>query len=145
MQMDVKLDTSNVEKMIKRYPVAAEKALTRFTEKAGRTVERHAKKRAPVVHGYLRRSINFIPAGGGGVTNFTGSGEARKTQSFNVKTQTAVVVAYAEYAEQVHGQPFYTNARPRKETPFFTFALMDSQTAIQQYARDILTEIPKYI
>lgn len=145
MRVEIAIDTKQLKKFATQFPRATQLASEKFAEQAGRTVERHAKKRAPVIHGYLRRSIFFVPAGGGSATNFTGKGANRTNFNVSVTTTQAVVVAYANYAKYVHGAPFFQNSRARKETPFFTYALIDGQSAIQQYARDILPNVIKNI
>ena len=135
MQINIGVDTTKLERLVKLYPSASQGAVERFSEQAGRTVERFAKKQAPVITGMLRRSIFYIPYGGGSFPNFTGA----------TKIDGGKVIAYANYAKNVHGAPYYINKGRRKETPFFTFALGDSKTQIQQYARAIIPNILKNI
>lgn len=124
MDIQIAVDTKKIERLIGLYPRATQIAIGNFQERAGRAVERGAKKNAPVVHGNLRRSIFFVP---------------------NSPLGGARVHAYANYAKYVHGAPYYENQRPRKETPFFTYALLDAQGAIQQYARAIIPDIFKNV
>lgn len=141
VNVDIKVDTRQLASVIKKYPRASQLAVERYAEQVGRTIERYAKKRAPVISGYLRRSIFFVPAGGGSTSNFIGKGKTRVNQSVTVSSTGATVVAYANYAKQVHGAPYFRNPRPRKETPFFTYALQDGRGQIQQYANAIIPNI----
>ena len=124
--MDIKIeaDTKKLERLIGLYPRASQIAIGNFTERTGRTIERAAKRGAPVVHGNLRRSIFFVPS--------SPLGGAR-------------VHAYANYAKYVHGAPYCDNQIERRETPFFTYALLDSRSAIEQFKRAIIPDIFKNI
>lgn len=124
VDVNIEVDFKKVERLARLYPRATQIAIDRYSEQAGRTIERHAKKRAPVVHGNLRRSIFFVP---------------------NSPLGGARVHAYANYAKNVHGAPYHQNARSRKETPFFTYALLDGQGQIRQYANAIIPTIFKNI
>lgn len=124
MDINIAVDTAKMTRLIGLYPRAAQIAIGMFSERTGRTIERNAKKRAPVIHGNLRRSIFFVP---------------------NSPLGGARVHAYANYAKYVHGAPYHENGRPRKETPFFTYALLDANGQIQQYARAIIPDIFKNI
>lgn len=145
VKVNITVDTNKLKTLIGKYPRASQLAIERYSEQVGRVIERNAKKRAPVITGYLRRSIFFVPAGGGSTSNFTGKGKSRVNQSVTVSSTGASVVAYANYAKAVHGAPYFENPRPRRETPFFTYALQDGQGQIAQYASAIIPNIFKNI
>lgn len=146
MRFEIQVDTRAAEALAAKFPRAAEIATKNFVERVGFTVERKAKKSAPVITGYLRRSIAFIPSGGRSLANFTGSGNSTINQTVEVSSTNAVVIAYANYAKYVHGAPFYTHKRSGgKSTPFFTYALLDSNSAIRAYQSAIIKDIAKNI
>lgn len=146
MRFEIQVDTSKAEALAAKFPRAAEIATKNFVERVGFTIEAKAKKSAPVITGYLRRSIAFVPSGGRTLANFTGSGRSQVNQTVEVSSNSAVVVAYANYAKYVHGAPFYTHKRSGgRTTPFFTYALFDSQSAIRTYQSAIIKDIAKNI
>lgn len=123
MRLSISVDSSNIRKMAQKFPNATEVALSNFIERAGRTLERGAKQQAPVITGNLRRSIFF-----------------QKNSSTD-----AFVTTHANYAKYVHGKPFYSNSTRRRETPFFTYALLDGTSAIKQHQRVIMKDIVRNI
>jgi hypothetical protein len=110
-------------KFAERYPVATGKALSEFSERVGAKVEREAKVEAPVVHGNLRRQIRFIKS----------------------SPIAGVVKSFANYSGFVHGAPYHQNRMKRKETPFLTTALGNSEAFIQTEARKIISNTLKNI
>ena len=128
MEMNIKVDTSQVRAMASKFPRATAIASDNFVDKAGYLLERNAKQKTPTVPtnnsykitGNLSRSIFYV------------KGDAK-------------VVAHANYAKYVHGAPYYNNLIKRRETPFFTYALVDSASAIKGFARDIMGDIAKNI
>ena len=119
MRIDIEIDRKGVDQFMKAFPFATLSVLKDFNESVGRVIERNAKSHAPVISGNLRRSIKL----------------------WQPSPLEASVVANANYAQYVHGAPFFQNARPRKETPFFTYALVDGATQIQNLARGIIPRI----
>lgn len=119
MQMQITVETGAAKRLATKFPRAAGIALNNFKERVGFTLEGQAKEHAPAITGNLRRSIFF-----------------EKDSPMGAR-----VIAYANYAPYVHGAPFYTNQLKRKETPFFTYALLTSASAIGQYKRGIMKDI----
>lgn len=133
MKVDVEVDVWAVTKLAQRFPQATASQLADYTEKVGRKVEREAKyaMRADVAGpnqarsrtGNLVRQIRFHKGGRMG----------------------GAVRAHANYSKYVHGKPYYTNRRSRKENPFFTTALDNAQTFIERQNRDMLKNIIRRI
>ena len=119
MRISVSVDDAQLVRFAQRFPVASAKALQDFTDRVGFKVEREAKVEAPVVTGNLRRQIRFINSAG----------------------VAGVVKSFANYSGFVHGHPYYENRRKRKETPFLTMAMGNSQTFIDNERGKIIKNI----
>lgn len=119
MRVELKVDSSSVEAMLKAYPREMGQALEEFVERQGRRIERASKQAMQLNNagpnearsrtGNLVRQIRFV-TGSQLNGNFTG-----------------VVKAFAPYSSFVHGPPYdqprqNKNGRMRKTNPFFTKA-----------------------
>lgn len=119
MRIEVKVDTTSVERMLKIYPRETSAALEEYVERQGRRIQKEAKwamrlgiagsNEARSRTGYLANQIRFVK-GSQSNGNYTG-----------------IVKAFANYSGFVHGPPFdrvriNKNGRPRRINPFFTKA-----------------------
>lgn len=132
MRIEVKVDTTSVERMLKIYPRETSAALEEYVERQGRRIQNAAIKAMRVGNagpneassktGNLWRNIRFVK-GSQSNGNFTG-----------------VVKAFAPYSAIVHGPPYdrvriNKNGRPRRINPFFTKA----KDVAMQYQQDDAT------
>lgn len=120
MQVTISVDFRGVDRLVSRFPRATTHALNNFVERTGYTLEASSKRNSPHVTGTLKRMTRFDPRSG-------------------------VLTAGANYSKYVHGAPFYNNRTRRKETPFFTHALLDSRSAIKNHANSIIKDIKSNI
>lgn len=123
MNVSVSVDAKELLRLTERFPKASAEALAVFTERVGRKVEREAKVEAPAVTGNLRRQIRFIKS----------------------SPIAGVVKSFANYSKYVHGAPFYNNQRKRKETPFLTMAMGNSDMFIEAEKKKIISTISRNI
>ena len=123
MRISVAVNSLVLERLAARFPAATAAASGEFAERVGAKVERDAKAGAPVVHGNLRRQIRFIKS----------------------SPIAGVVKSFANYSGFVHGAPYYTNRRKRKETPFLTNALSSSRSFIDIERGKVIKNILKNI
>lgn len=123
MRISVAVDSSELVRLADRFPKATAEAISIFTERTGYKIEREAKVEAPAITGNLRRQIRFIKS----------------------SPIAGVVKAFANYSGYVHGAPFHHNFRRRKETPFLTMALGNSQTFIDAERSKIIRNISKRV
>lgn len=133
MKVEIDVDIRQVTKLAERFPQATKAQLADFTEKVGSKIEREAKvaMRANVAGpgqarsrtGNLVRQIRFVRGG-----EFSGA-----------------VKAFANYSGFVHGAPFHTNRKSRKENPFFTTAMGNSQLFITKETGRIVSGIMKRV
>lgn len=128
MEMSINVDMTQVQAMARKFPRATAIASDNFIDKAGYLLERNAKQKTPT-----------IP------TNNSYKITGNLSRSITYKKGSGKVIAYANYAKYVHGAPYYNNQIKRRETPFFTFALVDSASAIKGFARGIMGDIAKNI
>lgn len=140
MKFTVAVDGKELVRLTERWPRASADAISTFTERVGRKVEREAKNamRANVAGpgqarsrtGNLVRQIRFIHSGAGGVSG--------------------VVKAFANYSKYVHGPPFHNfmgkrGGGIRKINPFFTSALANSDSYIEQQKAEIVRNIGRRV
>lgn len=125
--LQVNFDRKVLDQYLQRFPEEMEKSIEVFRDRVGFTLEGKAKRAAPVITGNLRRNIIYVD-------NDIGA---------HFGTQAGVLESHAKYSKHVHGQPFYTNAMRRKETPFITNAISNSETFIKQEARALLERVVK--
>lgn len=133
MKVDVSVDVKEVTRLAERFPQATAAELSRFTERVGSKIEREAKyamradvagpNRARSRTGNLVRQIRFVRGG----------------------PLAGAVRAFANYSGFVHGEPFHKNRTTRKENPFFTTALGNSELFIQKESSRLISGIMKRI
>ncbi len=123
MNVSVSVDARELIRLTERFPRASAEALSIFTERVGRKVEREAKVEAPAVTGNLRRQIRFIKS----------------------SEIAGVVKSFANYSKYVHGAPYYQNRMRRKETPFLTMAMGNADAFIEAEKRKIMSNISRNI
>ncbi|MCD1627051.1 hypothetical protein K7H22_13700 [Seohaeicola saemankumensis] len=128
MTLEVKLSTAKIDKLLKQFPEEMRASLNLFTDRVGYKLDRESKREAPAVSGNLRRNIIYNAKEH--IGSFT-SGSAGE------------LISHANYSKYVHGQPFYQNKMRRKETPFITNALSNSQTFIKTEARAAVNRVLK--
>lgn len=126
MRVEIKVDASTVETMLKAYPKEMGEALSEYVERGGRRIEAEAKRQAPAITGNLRRQIRFIHS-----SPFVG-----------------VVKAFANYSGFVHGEPYWTpkarkNGRMRRTTPFFTIAHDITFNARERDAQNLIKDVTR--
>lgn len=123
MKVDIVVDSKAIMALATQFPNETAKALGEFTERVGAKIEREAKIVSPKITGNLARHIRFVKS----------------------SPIAGVVKAFANYAPYVHGAPYYQNRMRRKETPFFTMALANTNTYANAQASKIVPNIIRNI
>lgn len=129
MRIELNLNATVLQAFLKGYPHAMSESINLYKDRVGRNIERRVKNapknETPHITGNLKRQTQY-------------------------KEGTGIIYSYAEYAKYVHGKPYYDfeslttkSGRPRKITPFFTYALERSESFIAKEQKNILKRVLK--
>ena len=116
MILEIQVNTAGLNSMLKRFPEEMKASIEIFKDRVGYKLDRESKKEAPAISGNLRRNIVY---------------------------NRGALIANANYSKFVHGKPFYQNKMRRKETPFITNAISNSETFIKTEARALVQRVIK--
>lgn len=112
----IDVNTVSVDRFMQSFPPELASSIEEFRDRVGYKLEAESKSEAPAITGNLRRMINY--------------GEWTNT-----------LYARARYSKYVHGPPYYQNKMRRKETPFITRAIENSETFIKNESRAALRRV----
>lgn len=116
MKLTIQVEAQVLTGFLKACPQKLDENSQIFIDRVGYKLDRESKKAAPYKSGNLRRNIIY------------NKGE---------------LISHAKYSGYVHGKPFYKNKMRRKETPFITNAIANSDTFIKQEARAMIKRVLK--
>lgn len=124
IKLDVEADV--LKSYLKRYPQAMTESVALFIDRVGYKLEAESKRAAPAITGNLRRSIFYF---------------GREAASYFANDMSGQLRVNAKYGGFVHGKPFYKNKMKRRETPFITTAVSNSDGFIKKETRDIFNRV----
>lgn len=113
MRVTIDENVASAIRVLEQIPPHLKKEADVFIDKVGYKLEAESKRAAPVITGNLRRSIIY----------------SERRQALD---------AHANYSKYVHGEPFYQNRIRRRETPFITNAITNSELFIRHEAKQLL-------
>ena len=109
--ISISVDSTLADRFFSQFPAELGRQVDDFKDRVGFKLEAESKREAPAITGNLRRHIIY---------------------------RRGELSAHAEYSKYVHGKPFYTNKIRRKETPFITNAISNSESFIKDEARRMM-------
>lgn len=114
ISLSVSVDAKQYAELMQKFPVEMATSIQVFKDRVGYKLDAESKRAAPAITGNLRRNIIYI---------------------------NGRLTAHAHYSKYVHGAPFYQNRMKRKETPFITDAISNSDTFIKNEAREMMRRV----
>lgn len=116
ISLTIQVDDGKVASFLKDFPLEMKSSIELFKDRVGYKLDAESKRAAPAITGNLRRNIIYM---------------------------NGKLTAHANYSKYVHGSPFYQNRMKRKETPFITDAISNSDTFIKNEARAMIKRVVK--
>ena len=114
ISLSIKVDSKDVVAFLTKFPIEMKSSVALFKDRVGYKLDAESKRAAPAITGNLRRNIIYM---------------------------NGALTAHAHYSKYVHGSPFYQNRMKRKETPFITSAITNSDTFIKDEARAMIERV----
>lgn len=111
MQVSIHVSTVSSDRFFSQFPEEMRESVELFRDRVGYKLDAESKRAAPAITGNLRRNIIY---------------------------RQGELVSHAEYSKYVHGAPFYQNRTRRRETPFITNAVSNSESFIRNEAREVV-------
>lgn len=114
MKLTIEVEAEVLTGFLRTYPQKVDANTKLFIDRVGYRLDAESKRAAPAITGNLRRNIIY---------------------------RNGELVAHANYSGYVHGAPFHKNRMKRRETPFITRAIANSDTFIKTEAAAMIRRV----